>query len=219
MNLTKREKGLLSVLALVIIISVYVVFLFLPLYREFVANQKELETQKELHTTMEITAARYGTNDKNLSNAKTAADEKLQKMMPTQVNDKLHDYLVTLAEEAGLKVKSTNLLDTSIEMVFPEYPEEPEIDPEVPTTYTLKDALYLVNGIQLPTVSTPTIYDVYLEKNIMSIEVSGNKEQVSAFLEAIIAQNKTMKTIGFSRSVENDSYTITVSVYSSQGME
>lgn len=219
MNLTKREKLLLSVLGIVIVITVYAVFLLLPLYRQFTANQAELKSQKELHETMELTAARYGTNDKALADAKKAAEEKLNKMLPTQANDKLHDYLVTLAEESGLKVRTTTLIDTTIQMVYPEYPEEVEVDPEIPTTYTLKDALFAVNGIELPVATFPMIYDVYMEKNIMSIEVSGDNQQVSAFLESIIAQNKTMKTIGFSRDAKNNTYTITVSVYSTEGME
>lgn len=221
MNLTKREKFLLSILGIVVVITVYAVFLFMPLFDSYTINQAELKTQKELHETMELTAARYGTNDKALADAKKETEEKLKKMLPTQVNDKLHDYLVTLADGAGVKVKNTSLIDTSIQVVYPEYPEtvEAKDDPEARTTYDIKDALFLVNGIVLPNETSPLVNEVYMEKNIISLEVAGTNEQVSAFLEAIINENKTMKTIGLNHDVKNDTFTVVISVYSTQGME
>ncbi|MEG0240072.1 hypothetical protein [Anaerorhabdus sp.] len=221
MNLTKREKFLLSILCVVVVMTVYTVFLLLPLYNEYVSNQAELKTQKELHETMEITAARYGTHEQDIKDAKKIAEDKLNLLLPTQENDKLHDYLVSLAESVGVKVKSTNLIDTSIQLVNPEYPEDlnVETDPEAPTTYSIKDALFQVNGIVLPEETLPNVSQVYMENNVVSIDVSGSTEQVSAFLEAIIAQNKTMKTTMFSRDTKSDTYTIVVSVYSTQGVE
>lgn len=219
MNLTKREKILLSILAIIIGVTVYVVFLFLPLWRNFSANQTELELQKELHQSMEITAKRYGTNDQALKEAKIAAEEKLGTILPLQENDKIYENLILLAEATGNKIINSMITDHEIFVVSPELPEVEEVDPETPTSYTLKDALYLVNGIQMPEVYNPIINNVSLDSNTIEIEMTGTPETMGAFLDAVIAENKSMKTIGIGRNDQEDTYIVTIKVYSTQGME
>ncbi len=219
MNLTKREKFLLGMLAVITVISVYVVFLLLPLYNDFNLNKKSLTEQESLHKTMDETVARYGTYDQELLDAKTIADEKLGEILPGQVNDKVYDYLITLAEASGNKIIGSTITDHAIMLVSPEIPVEAEADPEVITTYSLKDALYLVNGIQLPEEFNLIINEVYLDVNLINIEISGNQETVGAFLDSIINESKTMKTVGLARNAKDGTFTVTVKVYSTQGME
>lgn len=217
-GLTKREKILLSILGILLIVTVYAIFLFLPTLNKYISNKSLLEELQNSHVVLDSKVVRYGSNETVLNETKAKAEEQLQLLLPQKENDELQGYIVEIAKNNGLDIVGIQITGKEISPVAPEIVSE-----EVPAegekvTYTVKDSLNVVKGITEEVPSAPALYEVYLEENTVVVSFNSSKEQLQAFLDAIVNEGKAMKATGF--DLDKDGvYYVTISVYSTQGLE
>ncbi len=217
-GLTKREKLLLSVLGILIVITVYVVFLFLPTLEDYMNNRTLYSNLQVSHEELDLKVARYGNNDELLKDGKAIVDEQTKLLLPTKENDQLQGYLLEIAHAQGLELVGVNISGDKINVVYPDM-EEVEAPAEgEKTTYNIKDNLYLIKGITDPIQQAPALYETYLEKNTVDISFNATNEQLQTFLDAIYNQGKTMRVSGLAVDKEGV-FTVSIVVYSSKGLE
>lgn len=217
-GLTKREKFLLSVLGILVVITVYVVFLFLPTLENYMSNKTLYSNLQVSHEELDMKVARYGNNDKLLKDAKEVADEQTKLLLPTRENDQLQGYLLEIAHSQGLDIVAVNITGDTINVVYPDMQEVEEPAEGEKTTYNIKDNLYLIKGITDPIQAAPALYETYLEKNTVDISFNSTNEQLQTFLDAVYNQGKTMRVSGIAVDKEGV-FTVSIVVYSSKGLE
>ena len=224
MTLTKREKVLLAVLAILLIGGGFVYFLFMPLLEDYQNNEiikADLEIQKQ---DMDLILNRYGNydlridayNERIIENLEHVSIDKYDEAVNQQFLNILLDNKVDVVEvtQTGYETKAIS------KYIYAD--DETVINSQLKT--------YVENLLNLENVpyTIPSIEDVVMHVNNINLVFSGSPEELNTMftkyekiIEDIIALNSTIYIASSSYSYSTTSlvFNVNINYYTIEGWQ
>lgn len=182
-NLSSREKFLLKLLAALLFISGFFLFIFKPQMEELEANKIELEESQMKVQEMDMVLARFGKQDKVIKEKSAELDDKDDYLIAKSDNEELEKLIMNIAVNgSGIDITSIEISDATISY-FDNYIGESET---VETQdYNLKEYYFYVNDLENESVKVLSSEEVVLVKNRVYLHFTGSLDAYKTFINNI----------------------------------
>lgn len=221
MNLTKREKFLLTFLGVLVVGCVFAFLIFTPLITSINTNKAQTELLEAQKYEMDLILAKYGQLEPEINELTNKANDELEFLMPKMANEDLSTYVMNIVKEHDILVLMYDITDPVITDVDPLLTAEEE-QTDGPTTYTIKDYLMSLKENTEEQEVTKTFSSITLEKAEINMSFNGTYEQYSKLIDSIRSTGKSIFITSSNKYLnEEGTYDcdLTIAVYMTEGLE
>ena len=183
LEVTERDKKLLKILAVVVVIGLFFLIVFRPLLNSISSMQSELDQAEQEKVVMEQEIAQLATNESSLDSIKSQTYAAASDFYDLDKNSTIDKTLTELANEHGLTVSNLNI----------------DVDPSA-ANITAYDPLTAASGSQSDDSEESDSSSSPLQVTRTTMDVTGSQADFLKMLDTIFHKEKSMHVVSYSTS-------------------